>query len=153
MREQEVTHAILVAMPDIDVVDSTWICAAPSVVAALVAEPANWRRWWPDLELAVDEWRGLKGVRWIVRRGPTDREAGTMEVWLEPAQDGVVVHYFLRLDAVDGRPMGRRRRDRLIHRRRCHTKQLFWALGDQLDPGRLERVAARPAAPGGSASR
>lgn len=128
-------------MPAIDVVDSTWICARPAVVAAIVAEPANWRRWWPELDLVADEWRGEKGVRWTVR--PTSSgESGSMEVWLEPAFDGVLVHYFLRLDAARSRRMSRRRQTRLTHLHRRRVKVAFWALGDQLDPGRTARVAA-----------
>lgn len=126
-------------MPAIDVVDSTWICARPATVAAVVAQPSNWRHWWPDLQLDVDEWRGEKGVRWTVR-APTDRAAGTMEIWLEPAFDGVVVHYFLRMDPVRGR-FGTRRRAAIVDARRRRVKQVFWALGDQLDPGRMARVA------------
>jgi len=125
----------------IDVVDSTWICARPAVVAAIVAEPANWRRWWPELELVADELRGDKGVRWTVR--PTSSgESGSMEVWLEPAFDGVVLHYLLRLDAAGGRRMGRGRQARLTHFHRRRAKRSFWALGDQLDPGRTARIAA-----------
>jgi hypothetical protein len=127
-------------MPDIDVVDSTWICVRPAVLAAILAEAADWRRWWPELDLALEEWRGDKGVRWTVRPGE-DRLAGSMEVWLEAAFDGVVAHYFLRLDRVDGRPVGRRRARRLTDAHRRRTKQLFWTLGDQLDPGRLQRSA------------
>lgn len=128
-------------MPAIDIVDSTWIGAVPAVVAPIVADPANWARWWPELDLAVDELRGDKGVRWTVRPTPSG-ESGSMEVWLEPAFDGVVLHYFLRLDAAAGEPMSRSRCDRLtdVHRRR--VKQAFWALGDQLDPGRTARIAA-----------
>jgi hypothetical protein len=133
-------YAILTPVPDIDIVDSTWICATPTVVAAAVSEAANWRRWWPDLELTVDEWRGVKGMRWLVR-APSDSAAGSMEVWLEPDHDGVVAHYFLRLDALDGRPMSPRARDRITDRRRRHVKQVLWALADQLDPGRTARVA------------
>jgi hypothetical protein len=128
-------------VPDIDVVDSTWICARPRQVAAVVAEPANWRRWWPDLRLEVDEWRGDKGVRWSAQ-APVLRAAGTMEIWLEPEFDGVVVHYFLRLDAGDGRPMPPRRSSAAADAARRRVKQTFWALGDQLDPGRTARVAA-----------
>jgi hypothetical protein len=127
-------------MPEVDVVDSTWICARPSAVAAVVAEPSNWRRWWPELALEVDEWRGNKGVRWSVR-APKERAAGTMEVWLEPARDGVVAHYFLRLDAVGARRMGRRRSARCADAHRRRVKQVFWALADELDPGRLARLA------------
>jgi hypothetical protein len=127
-------------VPAIDVVDSTWFAARPSAVAALMAEPANWRRWWPDLTLRVEEWRGDKGVRWLVSSvaagGP--RLTGTAEVWLEPMHEGVVAHAFLRLDTGTGR-LGRRRRERLIRRYRLRTKQAFWALADQLDAGRVAR--------------
>jgi hypothetical protein len=130
-------------MPDIDIVDSTWICARPAVVAAVVADPANWRRWWPGLELVLDEWRGDKGVRWTVRRSAVG-DTGSMEVWLEPAHDGVVAHYFLRLDAPGpgGMPRRRARRTEDVSRRRM--KQVFWALADELDPGRIARISAPP---------
>ncbi|MGH8959773.1 MAG: polyketide cyclase / dehydrase and lipid transport [Jatrophihabitantaceae bacterium] len=130
-------------MRDIDVVDSTWICTPPGTLAALVAEPGNWRRWWPALELTVDEWRGNKGVRWTV--GPSERGSvvGSMEVWLEPRLDGVVAHFFLRLGRADGRPLGRRRVRTLTDRYRTSAKELFWALGNQLDPGRVARVSER----------
>jgi Polyketide cyclase / dehydrase and lipid transport len=128
-------------MPAIDVVDSTWINAPPAVVAAIVADPANWPRWWPDLDLVADEWRGNTGMRWTVR--PTSAgESGSMEVWLEPAFDGVVLHYFLRLDAAAGREMRRGRRARRAHFHRRRAKLVFWALADNLDPGRAARIAA-----------
>lgn len=128
-------------MPAIDVVDSTWICARPAVVAAIVADPANWRRWWPELDLEADELRGDKGVRWTVR--PTaSGESGSMEIWLEPAFDGVVLHYFLRVDAAGDRPMQRRRQTRLTHFHRRRAKGTFWALADQLDPSRTARIGA-----------
>jgi hypothetical protein len=128
-------------MPEVDVVDSTWIGAAHPAVAAAVADPLNWRRWWPGLDLVVSEARGLKGVRWIVRPG-RDRTRGTMEIWLEPAFDGVVLHYFLRLESTDGQPVGRGRRQRLAHAHRTRAKRAFWALADQLDPARTARVSA-----------
>jgi len=128
-------------VPDIDVLDSTWICARPAEVAALVAEPSNWRRWWPRLDLAVDEWRGDKGVRWLVRPSEGGSLVGSMEVWLEQVFDGVVVHFFLRLDGTDGRPVPRRRGRRIERRYRTEVKALFWSVGDQLDPGRLARVS------------
>jgi hypothetical protein len=128
-------------MPDIDVVDSTWICARPAAVAAIVAEPANWARWWPELDLVVDELRDEKGVRWSVRRTATG-STGSMEIWLEPAFDGVVLHYFLRLDAPTGTRLSRGRQTRLTHRYRRRAKRTFWALGDQLDPARIARLDA-----------
>lgn len=71
-------------------------------------------------------------------------ESGSMEIWLEPAFDGVVVHYFLRLDAGAGRQIGRGRRTRLTHFHRRRAKETFWALGNELDPGRMARVARPP---------
>jgi hypothetical protein len=133
---------IVGAVPDIDIVDSTWICIRPSVLAALVAEPSNWRKWWPQLTLSVDEWRGDKGVRWTVAPSEGGSVVGSMEVWLEPQFDGVVAHYFVRLDGARRR-LSRRRARRLSHRYRTSCKRLFWSLGDQLDPGRLARVADR----------
>ena len=88
----------------------------------------------------MDEWRGDKGVRWSVRE-PRHRAAGTMEVWIEPARDGVVAHYFLRLDAASGRALSRRRSTKCADAHRRRVKQVFWALGDQLDPSRLARLA------------
>jgi hypothetical protein len=38
--------------------------------------------------------------------------------------------------------MGRRRQTRLTHFHRRRAKVAFWALGDQLDPGRTTRIAA-----------
>jgi hypothetical protein len=129
-------------VPTIDVVDSTWFAARPTAVAAIVAEPANWRRWWPALELTVVEWRGVKGVRWTVDAA-TGRAAGTSgsaEVWLEPVHDGVVAHFFLRLEPVGGAALSRARIERITREYRQRTKQVFWALADQLDPGRLDRL-------------
>jgi hypothetical protein len=65
-----------------------------------------------------------------------------MEVWLEPVLDGVVAHYFLRLDPGPGRRMGARRARTVADAHRRRVKRVFWALGDQLDPSRLARVAA-----------
>jgi hypothetical protein len=65
--------------------------------------------------------------------------AGTAEVWLEPMFEGVVAHFFLRLDPAPGRQIGRRLRERVTREYRQLTKQQFWALADQLDPSRMDR--------------
>jgi hypothetical protein len=129
-------------VPTIDVVDSTWFAARPTAVAAIVAEPANWRRWWPTLDLVVDELRGEKGVRWIVRSagGRAAGMKGTAEVWLERMHEGVVAHFFLRLDPASGGVVPPARAERIAREFRIRTKQVFWALADQLDPGRLDRL-------------
>ena len=130
-------------MPEVDVVDSTWIDVGPATLAAEIAEPASWPRWWPDLVLQVDEWRGSKGMRWFVRSARNGLATGSMEVWLQPVDDGTVAHYFLRLDGT-GAPLGRRERERLVHEYRVRAKQVFWGLSDRLDPGRLARVGGPP---------
>jgi hypothetical protein len=131
-------------VPAIDVVDSTWLAAPPKVVAARIADPGNWRRWWPELVLEVEDWRGDKGVRWLVP-GVADSRAGLVgsaEVWLEPMFDGVVLHFFLRLDPAPGRRLRPRRAARIADGYRRRTKQAFWALADQLDPGRTLRLTS-----------
>lgn len=132
---------MLAHVPAIDVVDSTWLAARPATLAAIVAEPASWRRWWPELTLEVDEWRNEKGVRWLVRSvgGAGRGLAGSAEVWLQPMFEGVVAHFFLRLDPLPGRRLSRRRSQRVADAYRRRTKQAFWSLADQLDPGRVTR--------------
>jgi hypothetical protein len=129
-------------MPEIDVVDDTWIDVSPAVVGRVVADRARWGGWWPDLELTVDELRGPKGVRWNVASARNGTLAGSMEIWLQPVGAGTVAHYFLRLDGT-GRAMGRRDRHRLAMRYRTRAKRVLWAVADELDPGRLARVASR----------
>ncbi|HSY15383.1 MAG TPA: polyketide cyclase / dehydrase and lipid transport [Jatrophihabitantaceae bacterium] len=119
-------------MPQIDLVDETWIRTSLPRLAAEVADPANWRRWWPDLRLEVDELRGLPGVRWSVR-SPELQLAGAMEVWLEAAADGVLLHYFLRLDPLGGRVLRPREVDRIRRSRALHAKRIFWKLKDDLE--------------------
>jgi hypothetical protein len=78
----------------ITVADQTFVAAPGAAVADILAGPNNWRRWWPDLTLDVREDRGDKGMRWSISGGLT----GTMEVWLEPVLDGVILHYFLHAE-------------------------------------------------------
>jgi hypothetical protein len=132
-------------VPEIDIVDATWIGAGAGEVAAEVADPANWPRWFPDIELDVSELRGPKGVRWTVRAARW-QTAGSMEVWLEPALDGVLAHYFLRLDR-RGRPLGSRTARRAEDHFRRQAKRALWAVSDRLDPGRLGRMQAGETAP------
>ena len=69
--------------------------AAPGEVVALALSPQNrWRGWWPKLAVTIREDRGAKGVRWTIQA----ELDGTMEVWLEPMLDGVIVHYFIHAE-------------------------------------------------------
>ena len=58
-----------------------------------------------------------------------------MEIWLEPAHDGVVAHYFLRLDAADGGRVADRAGAGRGPAPPARMKAVFWALADELDPG------------------
>jgi hypothetical protein len=112
----------------LDLVEETFVVAAPAAVAAAVRDPRRWRQWWPDLRLGVFQDRGDAGVRWNVRGALT----GSMEVWLEPCGDGVLLHHYVRCDRSDGAPVGRRER----LRRQTHAKAIFWALKDELEGDR-----------------
>lgn len=132
---------MLAAVPEIDVMDSTWLAAPPHAVAPVIADPANWHRWWPQLRLEVEELRGPKGVRWQVPAvDGAPGLSGTAEVWLEASCDGVVAHFFLRLDAAPATPLARGQGQRIARAARVATKRAFWALGDELDAGRAARL-------------
>ena len=129
-------------MPLVDLFDETFIVADLKTVAAAVGDRHRWRRWWPDLDLVVVMDRGDKGIRWTV----TGALVGSSEVWLQPFGDGVIVHYFLRVDPtragsttepVHGNP----RRLRRLAQRTARERSVRWkraanALKDELEAGR-----------------
>ena len=124
--------------PAIDVVDETFLAVPPGTVAAAFADPAAWRRYWPDLVLEVYTDRGDEGLRWTVKGALV----GTMEVWLEPVLDGTLLHYFLR--ATPAIPP-RRPRDlmREYDRRARAAKAVALGLKDVLEDGREPGVPPR----------
>jgi hypothetical protein len=132
----------------VDLVDETFVVAAPETVAAVVHDPARWTRWWPDLDLTVFMDRGTAGIRWSV----TGALHGSTEIWLEPVLDGVVLHYFLRADdglgvaAGDGQGTARSRRasDRLRDRRARAWKRSVSSLKDELEAGRAPGLPRAP---------
>jgi hypothetical protein len=111
-----------------DIADDTFVVAAPVAVAAVVADPASWLTWWPDLALTVTRDRGIKGLQWSVRGAAV----GSMEVWLEPWGDGVIVHWYVRAALVPGvrRPAHERAERVLRWKREIHR------LKDRLEAGR-----------------
>jgi hypothetical protein len=114
----------------VDIVDETFLVVPPKIVASAFADPASWRRYWPDLTLSVYLDRGDEGLRWTVRGALV----GTMEVWLEPVLDGTVLHYFLRADPaarLAGRDVDRERR-----RRQLAAKRIALELKSVLEDGR-----------------
>jgi hypothetical protein len=120
----------------VDLIEETFIAAAPALVAAAVHEPGFVAALWPDLQLTVFMDRGLEGVRWTA----AGALVGSCEVWLEPSGDGVIVHTYVRCDPPgDGtRPaiLPPRAAARETGSRARHAKQVLWALKDRLEAGR-----------------
>lgn len=128
--------------PSLDLVDETFLTVPPSTLAAVFADPAAWRRYWPDLVLEVYTDRGEEGLRWTVRGALV----GTMEVWLEPVLDGTLLHYFLRATPVTGAgtpPSGARLR-REFDRRARAAKAIALELKVTLEDGRAAGMPPRP---------
>ncbi|WP_343600941.1 polyketide cyclase / dehydrase and lipid transport [Mycobacterium sp.] len=121
-------------MHSVQVADETFVAAAAARVGAAVADPGRWRRWWPDLRLEVVEARGDKGIRWSVT-GPL---TGTMEIWLEPSLDGVLLHYFLHAEpsGASARQLARMNLARMTHRRRVAGKKMAFEVKAALERDR-----------------
>lgn len=126
-------------MNSIQVADETFIAADPGLVADAIADPARWRQWWPDLHLQVVEERGDKGIRWTVA-GPL---TGTMEIWLEPMLDGVLLHYFLHAEpaGVSAHALAKLNLPKLVHRRRVAGKDMSFQIKAELEADRPVGVA------------
>lgn len=126
-------------MNSIQVADETFIAASGAQVGALVADRLSWRRWWPDLQLQLVEDRAEKGVRWTVG-GPL---TGTMEIWLDPMLDGVLLHYFLHAEpsGVTGRQLAKLNLAKLNHRRRVAGKRMAFEVKARLEQARPVGVA------------
>ena len=121
----------------IQVADETFVAASPAAVGRAVGDRAGWRRWFPDLLLEVVEDRAEKGVRWTVT-GPL---TGTMEIWLEPVLDGVVLHYYLHAEPA-GAAGWRHDRQRRRSRRWAITAVTAVAARNGLTPMSTRRVSA-----------
>jgi hypothetical protein len=126
----------------VDLIDETFVVAAPAELSAVVHDPQRWRAWWPGLRLTVFMDRGDQGIRWSV----TGDLVGSAEIWLEPFGDGVVVHHYLRADPtrpgsptepIEGDPAKQRRQaDRIRRRHALAWKRSVNALKDELEAGR-----------------
>jgi len=125
-------------VPQVDLVEETFVAAAPALVAARVRDPGFVARLWPDLHLTVFMDRGEAGVRWAV----TGALAGSSEIWLEPYGDGVIVHCYLRTEATARGSATRavvlapRAAAAEVRRRARHAKRVLWGLKDELEAGR-----------------
>ncbi len=144
-------------MPTVDLVDETFVVADRAAVADVVADPRRWRAWWPDLTLTVFMDRGLDGIRWSA----AGAWVGSVEIWLEPVGDGVLVHHYARLDRADASgaalpppedPAGLRRAARARARRARAWKRDIWALKDELEGDRAAGEPRPARSTGGDAS-
>lgn len=140
-------------MPLVDLVDDTFVVADPHELALVVADPSTWNDWWPGLELHVERDRGDSGMQWVARSRPgTARPVvGTMEIWLEPWRDGVLVHHYARLDPAGWREGERqqrrwadRERERLARRWKAHVNALKDRLERDREPGEPRHVQGVP---------
>ncbi len=118
----------------IQVADEMFVAAHGAQVGAAIADRASWRRWWPDLRLQVVEDRAEKGIRWAV----TGALTGTMEVWLEPTLDGVLLHYLLHAEpsGVAAWQLAKMNLAKMTHRRRVAGKKMAFEVKTTLERSR-----------------
>lgn len=118
----------------IQIADETFVAADGAQVGAAIADRSNWGRWWPDLRLQVVEDRAEKGIRWAV----TGALTGTMEVWLEPTLDGVLLHYFLHAEpaGVAAWQLAKMNLAKMTHRRRVAGKKMAFEVKTTLERSR-----------------
>ncbi|CAN5633234.1 hypothetical protein BH09ACT8_BH09ACT8_54140 [soil metagenome] len=129
-------------MNSIQVADETFVAMDGATVGAAISEPARWRRWWPDLHLQVVEQRGAAGIRWTV----TGALTGTMEVWLEPMLDGVILHYFLHAEPSGAAAWELAKMDlvKRNHHRRVAGKRMAFEIKNELESARPLGMAPQP---------
>jgi|SRR4051812_7658365 hypothetical protein len=129
-------------MHSIQIADQTFIAADPAVVGNAVSDASNWLRWWPDLYLDTVEERHEKGIRWVV----TGALTGTMEIWLEPMLDGVILHYFLHAEPAGAAAwqLARMNLAKMTHQRRVAGKNMAFELKMKLEAARQVGAPAAP---------
>jgi hypothetical protein len=121
-------------MNSIQIADETFVAADPVEVGRAIGDPVSWRRWWPDLLLTVVEDRKDNGHRWTVAGALT----GTMEIWLEPVLDGVVLHYFLHAEPSGAAAwqLAKMNLAKMNHRRRVAGKNMAFEVKRTLEATR-----------------
>ena len=131
-------YAKLAAVSSIQVADETFVVGDSAAVGAAVGDRLSWRRWFPDLMLEVVEDRADRGIRWTVAGALN----GTMEVWLEPSLDGVILHYFLHAEPPVG--SGKVNLGDLNHRRRVAGKRMAFEVKNALEASRPVGMPPKP---------
>jgi ribosome-associated toxin RatA of RatAB toxin-antitoxin module len=117
-------------MPALDISCDDLVVADPAYVADRLGAESLWREWWPGLTLTAYERRGLEGVRWTVQGDAI----GTAEWWLEQVRDGVVVHWYLRVDP--SRSAGPRALAKLQESYVAQYRRNLWRFKDEAERGR-----------------
>jgi hypothetical protein len=130
------------AMNSIQVADETFVAMDGATVGAAISQAARWQRWWPDLRLVVVEQRGDQGIRWTV----TGALTGTMEIWLEPMLDGVLLHYFVHAEpsGVAAWQLAKMNLVKMTHQRRVAGKRMAFEIKTELERSRPVGVAPQP---------
>jgi ribosome-associated toxin RatA of RatAB toxin-antitoxin module len=117
-------------MPSLDISCDDLVVAHPAYVAERLGQDTLWRAWWPELTLTPYERRGPEGVRWTV----TGAAIGTAEWWLEEVRDGVVVHWYLRVEPQ--RRTGSRGLRKLQESYVNRYREQLWRFKDEVEQGR-----------------
>lgn len=120
-------------MTQLDLILETYVHAGAEEVSGAVGAPEFSRRLWSQWNVAVDEDRGLEGVRWVL---DDPVFTGSCEVWIEAvAADGCILHTFVRVD----RPG---RQVTAWHRRRTRSGivKTLWRLKDDVEGGDAARA-------------
>ena len=84
--------------------------------------------------MTVVEDRGPAGHRWTV----TGALTGTMEIWLEPSFDGVILHYFLHAEpsGVAAWQLAKMNLAKMNHKRRVAGKNMAFEVKRTLEAAR-----------------
>ena len=84
--------------------------------------------------MTVVEDRGPAGHRWTV----TGALTGTMEIWLEPSFDGVILHYFLHAEpsGVAAWQLAKMNLAKMNHKRRVAGKNMAFEVKRTLEEAR-----------------
>ena len=122
------------------IADQTFVAVDRTVLAELVADPVGPGQWWPDLQLQLTRDRGLKGRQWVITGSSTGSITGTAEIYLEPWQDGTVIHLFLRLTLP---ARAARRPERVVRARTLAWKRTVTSIKDEFEADRRPGTAAR----------
>lgn len=138
-------------MARVDLVDETFIAAHIDDISAAVADEGRWIDWFSGLTLTIFMDRGRKGIRWSV----SGDFVGSTEIWLEQFADGVILHYYLRVeptrrgssaipDPYPDTQAGYRAAAKARVQAAKRGKRVFWALKDELESDRIVGSQAHP---------